>query len=182
MSNYDDIYKTKYYHGLNILKKYLSNESEEKIKFIDIYSHYISNYLINLNYLKEGVSNYYYNSNLISINFDLIKQGKSNIYFNYNVYDNLISSNLTSTDIIKQGSINFYYNSNFNIDLNNLITSTDNLKEGKSNIYQTVFNLNNYLITKKYQLNIYHNIMNSIFIHSNSFQSNYPQISCIDIN
>lgn len=47
LSNYDEIKKTKYYYGLNILKKYLNQESDEKNIFIEIYSEYISNYLIN---------------------------------------------------------------------------------------------------------------------------------------
>ncbi len=104
----------------------------------DYYSN-SSNYLLTLNsdFIKEGVSNLYYNPS--NINTDFIKEGSSNLYYN----GSLININISNTDYIREGSSNLYYNQSL-LNSNIRFINTDFLKQGNSNLYATDYNIYNY--------------------------------------
>jgi hypothetical protein len=104
----------------------------------DYYSN-SSNYLLTLNtdFIKEGVSNLYYNPS--NINTDFIKEGSSNLYYN----ESLIKINISNTDYIREGSSNLYYNQSL-LNSNIRFINTDFLKQGNSNLYVTDYNIYNY--------------------------------------
>jgi len=140
----DDKYKLNFNKNLELITTdNLNSNSNSNIyySYNDYYSNTL-NYFYNLNGLKEGSSNLYFNSNIVKINLDVFKEGSSNFYFNSNLYDYLIDSNLKTTDFIKQGSNNLYFNSNIKFKFN---INTDDIKQGLSNLYSTDYNIYNYL-------------------------------------
>lgn len=141
MSNYDDIYKTKYYYGLSILKKYLVNESDEKTKFINIYSYYISSYLINL----------YENSNisLLDVFKKLDKINNINIlFFDSDDFILKVINNLTILwdSYLKKNVLENYVVEMFNkIKLdNNFIDATINYINSWVNVIKIDITVSNY--------------------------------------
>jgi len=137
-------YKINFYKNLELITTDNIN-SNNYYSYNDYYSNSL-NYFFNLNKIKEGTSNFYYNSNLININFDIIKNGNLNKFFNINDFNDKIQSNITTIDNIKQGNINLYFTSNYNYESNILLNlNTDIIKQGNINLYTNEYNIYNYL-------------------------------------
>lgn len=166
---------------LNIIER-----TENTIKYYSFNDYITNSYdyflLTTTDYLKQGKSNIYLDSNKFNINFDTIKEGISNLYFNSTKYNYLISSNflLKTTDDFKEGSSNIYYNSeitNFYINSNFNNLTTDNLIEGSNNLFLNFRNIykylsNDYPNTDQINNGIYNDFFNNI-----SNLNKYPLIS-----
>jgi hypothetical protein len=95
ITNLDDIIKCRYYNGINILKKYLYklsfiNREEMILKFINIYSNYISKYYISqFNNNKLSLLNIFKKLNKIDEINKILFNDIDKLYFLNNVINNL---------------------------------------------------------------------------------------------